>query len=63
MEQGRIIDSHFVGNRPPMPVSDAGRLAGSSADDQQVVDQILEVLVRLLARRVASIIIENGDTT
>lgn len=63
MKQGHIIDSLFTGDASSMPVSDAGSPAESPTDGQQGFNQILDALVQVLARRVASIIIEDGDMT
>ena len=65
MEQGHHPESNFAGDMyaVPVPVPNTVCAQVSPVDDQRVFDQLLDTLVRLMARRVATIIIETGHET
>lgn len=65
MEQGHHPESDFAGDMyaVSVPMPDTVRAQVSPVDGQRVLDQLLNTLVRLMARRVATIIIENGNET
>lgn len=62
MEQGHHPDSHLAGNISAQPVSDPGCAGLRPIDGRQVFDQLLDTLVELVARRIATIIIKNEDS-
>ncbi len=65
MEQGHHPESHLEGYpcKRSMPVSDTVCAQAKQIDGHRVLDELLDNLVRLMARRVATIIIENGEET
>jgi hypothetical protein len=63
MKQGRITDRRSEEHERATPVCDAPYSVGGACNDRRAIDQLLNTLVQGLARRVATHIIKNGDTT
>lgn len=63
MKQRHHPESHLAGDVYAVPVPDTVCAQVSPVDGHRVFDQLLDTLVRLMARRVATIIIETGNKT